>query len=239
MAENQRVFESKGTVRFYAGMTGLQKPEQRILDILRPRLPEMRVLEIGVGGGRTTRAFAPLAKDYVGIDYAEGMVEACRKQFPDLRFSRGDVRDLSPFDSASFDLVLFAYNGIDAVSHDDRLRGFAEVRRVLAPGGTFVFSTHNLAGLPGLFAFSARRPIRSARLRLHNPKLADLVARPWAVVRDGAYAFKGELYYVRLDEQLRQLRQAGFDAAPRVFGLDGREVSERESPEDLWLYFLV
>src|SRR5687768_8884238 len=126
MAENQRVFESKGTVRFYAGMTGLQKPEQRILDVLRPRLPQMRVLEIGVGGGRTTRAFAPLAREYVGIDYAEGMVAACKKQFPDLTFAHGDVRDLSPFPSGSFDLALFAYNGIDAVSHDDRLRGFAE-----------------------------------------------------------------------------------------------------------------
>jgi SAM-dependent methyltransferase len=233
-AKNQRVFESKGTVRFYAGMTGLQKPEQSILDLLRGELPRMRLLEIGVGGGRTTRAFAPLAREYVGVDYAEGMVAACKKQFPDLRFQHGDVRAL-PFPEGSFDLVLFAYNGIDAVSHADRRRGFREVRRVLAPGGRFVFSTHNLLGLGRLFAFDPRRPIKSARLRLHNPPLASLLARPWAVVRDGAYAFKGELYYVRPDEQLRQLDEAGF-APPRVFGLDGREV--HEGAEDLWLYYL-
>jgi SAM-dependent methyltransferase len=231
----QSVFESKGTVRFYAEMSGLQKPEQKILSLLKPGLHEMRVLDVGVGGGRTTRAFAPLAREYVGLDYAEAMVAACKKQFPDLSFVHGDVRDLSRFADGSFDLVLFSYNGIDCIGHDDRLRALSEIRRVLAKGGTFVFSAHNLAGLPSLFAFSPRRPVRSVRMRLHNEPLEKIMARPWAVVRDGAFAFKGELYYVTIAEQLRQLEAAGFGAA-RMFDLEGNET---RASSDLWIYFVA
>ena len=52
--------------------------------------------------------------------------------------------NLSMFDSASFDFVLFSYNGIDTMSHVNRLRVFDEVFRLLVSGGLFAFSSHNL-----------------------------------------------------------------------------------------------
>ena len=39
--------------------------------------------------------------------------------------------------------------GRDYVTPDERGRVLAEMRRVLRPGGAFVYSSHNLASLPG------------------------------------------------------------------------------------------
>lgn len=52
-------------------------------------------------------------------------------------------RDLSQFRTASFDLILFSFNGIDYLSHAGRLKALTEIRRVLAIGGVFVFSSDN------------------------------------------------------------------------------------------------
>ena len=47
-------FEAENIVRGYTAMDRLQKPEQTILGLLRERLGYMKMLDIGVGGGRTT-----------------------------------------------------------------------------------------------------------------------------------------------------------------------------------------
>ena len=61
----------------------------------------MKILDVGVGGGRTTRYLAALASHYVGIDYAPAMISACREKFPDLEFCVGHADDLKEFDRAS------------------------------------------------------------------------------------------------------------------------------------------
>ena len=46
-----------------------------------------------------------------------------------------------------FSFILFSFNGIDCISHEDRFRVFKEVQRVGRAGVLFCFSTHNLQGL--------------------------------------------------------------------------------------------
>ena len=41
----------------------------------------MDVLDLGVGAGRTSFTFAALVRTYIGIDYAQAMVEICRSRF--------------------------------------------------------------------------------------------------------------------------------------------------------------
>src|SRR4051812_33180631 len=98
-------------------MSELFPPERTVLHLLRSSLPTMSMLDIGVGGGRTAMHFGGLAREYVGIDYSAAMVNACVARFAGTmerrRFARCDARDMSMFASASFDLVLFSFNGID------------------------------------------------------------------------------------------------------------------------------
>jgi len=104
------------------------------------------ILDVGVGGGRTTRLLRLLSDDYVAVDYTQEMVDACRANFPDADVRLSDARDLSQFETGRFALVVFSYNGLDAIGHFDRLTALAEMARVLAPGGVLLYSTHNLDG---------------------------------------------------------------------------------------------
>jgi SAM-dependent methyltransferase len=105
-----------------------------------------RILDIGIGTGRTTELLTLLTDAYVGIDYAPRRVEMCRQRFPGVDLRVGDVRDLTAFDDGSFELVFFSFNGIDYVSHDERTEVLAAFHRILAPGGVLAYSTLNRDG---------------------------------------------------------------------------------------------
>src|SRR5690349_8861924 len=140
---NHVTFSAMLTVWDYQRMTELQVPEAVILDCLRAEFAGKRILDIGVGGGRTTSHLLGISEKYTGIDYSSRMIEKCRARYPSQALSVCDVRDLSRFGTASFDFVMFSFNGIDCLSHEDRLKALAQIRTVLAPGGVFVFSSHN------------------------------------------------------------------------------------------------
>jgi SAM-dependent methyltransferase len=102
------------------------------------------VLDLGVGAGRTTSHLARLASRYVGVDLSAAMIVRCREKFPDLTFLELDAADLSTFRDASFDVVVFSFNGIDVIpTVEGRHRCLAECARVLRRGGRLFFSVHN------------------------------------------------------------------------------------------------
>lgn len=253
MTSNKRSWESPRLVGEYVGRSGLQPPEQAVLERWRQALPAMQMLDIGVGCGRTTPHFAGLARDYVGIDYSEPMVDACRRQWGTrhARFEVVDATDMRMFDDASFDFVLFSFNGIDYVTHDERLQILAEVRRVGRPGGVFCFSSHNLLAIDRVNRLrdqigrspigTGRRLIEWAGWKLRHQRRYDrrtLRDAEHAVINDGAYDSSLETYYVRASAQLRQLEASFTDV--RVLALaDGRElsVSELATATDPWLTY--
>lgn len=100
------------------------------------------VLETAAGSGAVTRALAPrLGADtcYVVSDLNRPMLDyAATRQGPDARIGwrQADALDL-PFDDATFDVVFCQFG---AMFFPDRVAGYAEARRVLKPGGRFVFS---------------------------------------------------------------------------------------------------
>lgn len=139
---NRTVYNGGETVSYYAALEYLTPCERLLFEAYLK--PGMSVLDLGVGGGRTTPYLAGLASRYVGVDYAEEMVRACRNKFPGLEFVQADAADLSVFDDYSFDVVVMAFNALDYVVPDsNRLRCLAEVRRVLRRDGVFLFSSHN------------------------------------------------------------------------------------------------
>ena len=109
MDKNQKVFGSHRTVASYVSIDTLQKPQEAILSILKPRLATMNMIDIGTG--RTTLHFGPFVAGYTGVDYAPAMVEYSKRRFAGAvwkpRFLHADVRRLSLFTDGQFDFALF------------------------------------------------------------------------------------------------------------------------------------
>lgn len=247
---NRRVFDRPDVVRFYSAHDRLQGGEAAVLAEVERDLPELAVLDIGVGGGRTTVHFAPRARKYVGVDYAPGMIASARRRFAreDFTLDVADARSL-PFANQSFDVALFSYCGIDYVDHGDRMKVLAEVRRVLSPGGLFAFSTHNLQRIRELFEGCARQgrlrrllgSLRRARLRRANPPLAELDAMPHAVINDGAFRFAATTYHIRPRAQVDQLETAGFERVRVLSAASGAALADdaASASAEPWLMYLA
>jgi len=139
---NIPIYNSPAVAEYYAELNYLTPCERLLFDAyLRPG---MAILDLGVGGGRTTPYLSLIAGRYVGVDYASEMIAACRKKFPQLEFETANASDLSRFATSSFDAVVMAFNAMDYVIPDEsRFRALREIRRVLKPEGILIFSSHN------------------------------------------------------------------------------------------------
>lgn len=248
---NWKAYRVDHIVDEYAKADHLQPAEQRILAELEGWLSSVRMLDIGVGGGRSAAHFAPRVKEYVGGDFSPQMVEACRRRFGEedgRQFLVLDARNLHQFDDGRFDLVLFSFNGIDEVPSDGREQVLREVYRVLAPAGVFVFSTHNLQSLPRLYRLSGcgslvrcmKRMIKIGLLLLINGHPSRYRNQPSAFINDGIHRFRLRLHYIAPAVQMKRLNELGY-ADIQSFGSDkGTLISEDALSEvdDPWVYFL-
>jgi ubiquinone/menaquinone biosynthesis C-methylase UbiE len=153
--DHKNLYDSEQVSIDYGNRDYLEPAEETFITEMGPsRFAAMDMLDMGVGGGRTTKYFAPLVRNYIGADYAPAMLKVCKKRFSgDLNFIECDVRAMKGFKDNSFDFVLFSFNGVDSFSHKDRMAALQEVWRVLKSGGIFYFSSHNLdwTGLKDLF----------------------------------------------------------------------------------------
>jgi ubiquinone/menaquinone biosynthesis C-methylase UbiE len=141
-AANLNTYRTAEVVAHYAGLDYLTACEQFLFEhYLRPG---MSIMDLGVGGGRTTPYLSSIASGYVGADYSEEMIRVCRSKFPHLRFDVADAADLSQFADGSFDAVVFSFNGVDQLVPDEKREDcLRECHRVLKAGGVYIFSSHN------------------------------------------------------------------------------------------------
>lgn len=104
-------------------------------------VPRSAVLDIGPGTGFYIDAWRTLgARSVSGVDIADSAVEQLREKFPDVAFERADISDGAPFDDEAFDAIS-AFDVLFHIVDDARYElAIAEVHRMLAPGGRFVFS---------------------------------------------------------------------------------------------------
>lgn len=221
---NRRSWGSEIWAYVYRNADALFPAETALFDGLAGRLPEASLLDLGIGTGRTTLNLAPRVSKYVGLDYSAAMVDRARARCPGLDLRVGDARDLTTFDDAYFDVVLFSFNGLDYVDHAGRQQVLAEVRRVLKAGGIFLFSSHNQdVAVPPARAISnlkfSGHPLKFAKALLgYGHGIANSARLKSREVETLDYALRIDpgnhygllTYYIRPDEQLRQLQAHGF-----------------------------
>jgi SAM-dependent methyltransferase len=112
---------------------------------------ERTVLDIGCGIGRLETALSPLSAAVIGIDVSPGMIAQARTRcagFPNVRLLLGSGHDLAGIADGSIDLTVL----VDALPYlllsEGRLaeRCFAEIHRVLRPGGNVVILNFSYRG---------------------------------------------------------------------------------------------
>jgi ubiquinone/menaquinone biosynthesis C-methylase UbiE len=106
------------------------------------RLSPMDILETAAGTGVVTRALAPKLPPqarYTATDLNPTMLDyAASRQGPDDRITWRQADALAlPFEAATFDFVCCQFG---AMFFPDRASGYREARRVLKPGGNFLFN---------------------------------------------------------------------------------------------------
>jgi len=155
-------------IRLGCGCQAMSVHRQRVV----PRASG-KVLELGVGAGANLAFYDPSAVSHVtGLEpLAELREMAAKAARPDglsVDLVAGEGEQL-PFDAASFDSVVCTFT---LCSVRDQAAVLSEIRRVLRPGGQYLFCEHGLAPEPGVQVWQRRvdpvwkrllsRPIRDA-----------------------------------------------------------------------------
>ena len=89
--------------------------------------------EVGCGSGRLAPYLASLGLDSRGIDLSPEMIRVARRDYPGHTFDVGDLRSM-PYDDASLAGIVGWYS-LMYLSPQDRPAAFAELARVVVPGG--------------------------------------------------------------------------------------------------------
>jgi SAM-dependent methyltransferase len=150
-----------------------------------------------------------------GIDLSSGMIEAARAEEAreplGITYATGDAVDIGHLETGSVDLVvamfLFNYLGVA-----DTRRCMAEVARVLAPGGKFVFAVPHPM-LPFVRAAEPPFYFDVGGAGYFDGRDARFPGRIWK--RDGTH-LDVQLCHKTFEDYLDALRLAGFQAMPTV-----------------------
>lgn len=249
MADNKQVYSTEKIVNTYTTNFKLIPAEDILFRKYKNELAKASFLDIGIGGGRTSHFVSPLVQKYYGVDYSMKFVLYVADKYKEqdkVIIEFGDARELKQYTDASFDFVLFSFNGIDCVGFEDRKRIIGECFRLLKPKGHFWFSFHNINSLPKLYSFQwPKNPLnwpnewrRSRTVKALNGDMNRFQNKDYCILRDGADFFETEVMYLQPYTQLRLLEEAGFTTIQFYNAKTGRPLNGTETLKENidWLY---
>jgi SAM-dependent methyltransferase len=123
----------------------------RLIDLL--RLPVgARILDVPCGQGRHARLLAEAGFEVTGLDYSRHLLELAKAAGSEVRYTRGDMRQLPARWTGRFDAVvnLFTSFGFFLDPSDD-VKVVREFARMLAPNGVLVWHGASRDGVMSSF----------------------------------------------------------------------------------------
>lgn len=187
-----------------------QAVHQRLLDYVQLP-PNANVLDLGCGTGRLLDRLANHFPDLqgTGIDLSEEMLRQARRRnrhHPRLIFISGNAEAL-PFAVGQFDAV---FNTISFLHYPHPETVFAEVSRILAPGGQFYLADWSLHN-----AFSSRSlPITPGGVRFYSPAAREQLGRSAHLICHGHHDLIGQVVLTRFEKPLLKAASPVYNQQP-------------------------
>jgi SAM-dependent methyltransferase len=155
---------------------------------------EGRVLEVGVGPGWNLPHY-PAVDELIATDYLDGMLQRARKRAGrEVVTARAPVEEL-PYEEGSFDTVVAS---LLLCSVADQDRALHEIRRVLKPGGQYLFLEH---------------------VRSNDPKIArrqDRFERLWGVICFGCHPNRDTLSRIAASFEVHEVERDEMPQGPKI-----------------------
>jgi 2-polyprenyl-6-hydroxyphenyl methylase / 3-demethylubiquinone-9 3-methyltransferase len=160
---------------------GSQRPERLLASLVHPRLAyfdritpaweDVKVLDLGCGGGFMSEAWARRGARVVGVDPCAALIEVAHQHAQaaklEIAYLAGTGESL-PLEADSIDRVVC----VDVLEHVQNIgKVLAEIRRVLCSDGIFFFDTINRNWLARLVVVTfAENIFRMIRRGIHDPE---------------------------------------------------------------------
>lgn len=175
-------------------------------------LKGLSILCLGCGSGEECEYLLKQgAAKVAGIDLSKGLIEKARYAYPGVDFQVMDMEKLK-FIDASFDLV---YSSLALHYLKDWKDVLSSVRRVLKPGGRFLFSTHHPLAWGSQFIqnenqttdiLGYKRDKKTNKLEVYGDYLSS------RKIKDTWFGELTVVYYNRpISDMFRQIREGEFE----------------------------
>jgi SAM-dependent methyltransferase len=245
---NKKSYHNDSVVRYWSTYSSeLFYGESKIFASLKTSLAEASLLDVGVGGGRTTPHLLPYVRDYKGLDYSSKLISQCKDKIPGVDFICADASRLSAaIDNASLDFIYFSFNGIDCLDEAQRQSFLQESHQALKPQGRLLFSSHNFyASKPqstaSVITDISRRSIHSLLSLKVKPALRTMLSaisyvknrsresqgKDIVFLADAGQSYREVYAWIKPEKQIQDLITAGFKVVS-IYDWQGRQYD----PED-------
>lgn len=129
-------YDEDGRLRSRHGMVEYLTTMRYIEKYLKPG---MRILEVGAGTGRYSHTLANMGYSVDAVELVQHNIDVFRENTQPgepVTIRQGDARDLSAFETGTYDITLVLGPMYHLFSREDKLQALAEAIRVTRPGGT-------------------------------------------------------------------------------------------------------
>ncbi len=158
-------------LRFQRSLKLLVKPRLQYFEQVAPGWQGLEVLDLGCGGGYMTEALSERGARLVGVDPSAASLEAARRHAVQAGLAidyRQGIGEAIPAADRSMDRLVC----VDVLEHvQDLGQVLKEIRRVLRPGGLFLFDTVNRSLFSSFLTVTVAEDIlRIIPRGTHDPK---------------------------------------------------------------------